>query len=277
MDKIEQIKAFKDSFSKQNSQKKCEYCSYIFTKKENYVKHKTSGKCILGFIDKTANVNNTNIPDCGNIISNKELMNTIRNLAIRVAKLEKDNASLKNTLQIRQKKQIIELLNTPKFVPNMLFSEWSTTIPVNQTILLTVFEYDLTEGIKTSILSVIVSAELQKLPIQAFSQKPNTIYIYNNKTTNESKQEWMIMKNEVLEKAVSSISRNFLKEFLKWQAINKEKIDSNDNLKDVELQYMMKINGNKVSNEKRTAEIKKWLYSKLSQTIDPSMLIPDII
>jgi hypothetical protein len=277
MDKIEQIKAFKDSFSKQNSQKKCEYCSYIFTKKENYVKHKTSGKCIIGFIEKTADVNNTNLPNCDKIISNTELMNTIRNLAIRVAKLEKDNISLKNTLNIRQKKQIVEVLNTPKFIPNMTFAEWSTTIPVNQTILLTIFEYDLTEGIKNSILSVILPRELNKLPIQAFSQKPNTIYIYNNKTPTDTKVEWMIMKNEMLAKLVSSISRNFLKEFIKWQAINKEKIDSNDNLKDLELLYMMKINGNKVSNEKRCAEIKKWLYSKISQTIDPSMLIPEIV
>ena len=275
MDKIEQIKVFKDSFSKQIIQKKCEYCSYIFTKKENYIKHKSSGKCIIGFIEKTADVNT--IPDCDKIISSQELMNTIRNLAIRVAKLEKDNVSLKNALNLRQKKQIIEILNTPKFIPNTSFGEWSSTIETNQPDLLTIFEYDLTAGIKKSILNVILNAELHKLPIQSFSQKPNTLYIYNNKTTNETKLEWMIMKNEILEKIISNISRNFLKEFLKWQAINKDAIEMNDNLKELELQYMMKINGSKVSNEKRCTEIKKWLYSKLAKSFDPTISNPEIV
>jgi len=276
MDKTEQIKVFKNSFSKQTNQKKCEYCSYIFTKKECYSKHKTSGKCIIGFIEKTADITNTNIIECNKLISNQELMNTIRNLAIRVTKLEKDNISLKNTLLIRQKKQIIEVLNTPSFIPNMSFAEWCSTIPVNQTNLLTIFEYDLTEGIKNSILSVILNAELNKLPIQSFIQKPKTIYIYN-KTPSETKTEWMILKNEMLEKMISTISRKFLKEFLKWQQTNKECIETNDNLKEVELLYMIKINGNKVSNEKRCAEIKKWLYSKITQTIDSSVLTPEIV
>ena len=276
MDKTEQIKVFKDSFSKQTNQKKCEYCSYIFTKKECYIKHKTSGRCIIGFIEKTADITNANIIECNKMISTQELMNTIRNLAIRVTKLEKDNISLKNTLLIRQKKQIIEVLNTPSFIPIMSFDEWCSTIPVNQTNLLTIFEYDLTEGIKNSILSVILNAELNKLPIQSFIQKPKTIYIYN-KTPSETKSEWMILKNELLEKMISTISRKFLKEFLKWQQTNKECIETNDNLKEVELLYMIKINGNKVSNEKRCAEIKKWLYSKITQTIDSSILSPEIV
>ena len=276
MDKIEQIKVFKDCFSKQNTPKKCEYCSYIFTKKENYIKHKTSGKCIIGFIEKTTDLNNAIITECDKMITNQELINTIRNLAIRVAKLEKDNISLKSTLNIRQKKQIIEVLNTPGFIPNIPFVEWYSTIDVNQTILLTVFEYDLTEGIKNSILPVILNAELKKLPIQIFTQKPKTIYIYNNKPS-ETKPEWMILKNEILEKMISTISRKFLKEFLKWQEINKQNIEMNEKLKETELLYMMKINGNKVSPEKRCAEIRKWLSSKISQTIDSSVLTPEIV
>ncbi len=41
--------------------------------------------------------------------------------------------------------------------------------------------------------------------------------------------------------------------------------------------YMMKINGSKVSNEKRCTEIKKWLYSKLAKSFDPTISNPEIV
>ena len=103
-------------------------------------------------------------------------------------------------------------------------------------------------------------------PICAFTQKQNCFYIYDRDSDN--KMLWRTMSTEDMEKIVFHISQQFLIAFVKWQRENFTRISASEKLKDEELVYMIKINGSKISMEKRCTDIKKRLYSLLEENLD---------
>jgi hypothetical protein len=183
----------------------------------------------------------------------------MKELAFKCNKLETELNHLKQTVNIRQKKQIIEWLNIHNSTNISSYSEWVESITVNYENLFKVFEEDLIEGIKHVLSSKIDS--MKKSPVCAFTQKTNTIYIYDESA-------WRNMNNEDLEKMIYHLNKLFLKEFIKWQKENEEKISNSEKMKDIELSHMIKVNGYKISTEKMVGEIKKWLYSKIEQNLD---------
>ena len=58
-----------------------------------------------------------------------------------------------------------------------------------------------------------------------------------------------------------------LREFCVMQKENMVKIFSNEDEKEKNIVFMMKMNGGKTSDEQRAREIKKWLFTKLEQNI----------
>jgi hypothetical protein len=144
----------------------------------------------------------------------------------------------------------------------------------------------------------------EELPIRAFSQKANVIYIYDtvkskdssDRTTGNGEPQdansnesilsgepssnpliklknkgnmtawsWRILKNEDLEKIIESIRRKLLLDFTKWQTENRELIESSDEMKENEIEYMLKFNCIKITLEKRIEIIKKWLYDTIKE------------
>lgn len=207
------------------------------------------------------------------IPSVKDLFRFVQDLSQRLEKTEKELARLKNVVNTRQKKAIIDWLNQPAQAAAEPFEEWWRAIAVNETHLNRVFERDLTDGIKVSLESFLAdqrAAGNDLRPIRCFTQKPNTFYVYSrNSGTKEplANPQWRIMDHAQMDAFVIHVSQLFLRVFLQWQQQQTQMDTDNEEKTDRIIQYMIKINGARVPSDKRIAEIKKWLFPKIEENL----------
>ena len=188
--------------------------------------------------------------------------------------MEKEIRSLKNEMGIRQKKQVLEYLNSPVYKnskPYLLqssslsFAKWfESVLMIEDSDLQKVFDSNLIEGIKAWFSNCIKLHGLENIPILAFTQKPNHFYIL------DENQQWKTMSNEEFHKCMNQISTSYVRTFVKWRKIHETEISGSEDAQEMDIQHMMKINGYKLSTDRRNQEIRKWLYEHLSRDLDPN-------
>lgn len=218
----------------------------------------------------------------------------LKDLLQRVEYLEIDNQKMRTQVLKQQRNDILFWLNenissrhsVPDAVKNG-FVEWYRKFNIGYKHLEKVFHETLNESIKQ-----IISENIEKkteIPICAFSQKHNTMYIYDkiekkeetsapatelNVTITKDKPSmvkggkmtswsWLVMKNSDLSLMIEFIQNSLLRQFIKWEDANMDIIELNEEMKELDIKYSVKINGDGISMERRTESIKKWLYEKL--------------
>ena len=255
----------------------CIYCHRNYQKKENLEKHKQM--CEFFYRSR-----HNHDEEYENIPTMRELYQLVREFAYKCDKLQKRVDQLENRNALKQKKQILEYLSERP--PTIGLIELVRTFTISQQHLETVFENDLTAGIKSCLKthfkskSDITENENQRkyiFPICSFIQKPNTIYVYDS-ADQISMNVWKILTNTDLDKVISILSFKFLQAFVEWKktlVTQNEPIDyfvdeqeQNDSLQQVQEQikqqqqlYMIKINGQRVNGDKRRNDIKQFLYN----------------
>jgi len=181
----------------------------------------------------------------------QEQFKLIQNLYLQISKLEKEVDSMRGQVIIRKRKDIIDFLQSKSNpVPPFAFLEWSKTIMVSKEMLDTVFSKSLNDGIRMCI-SGFVSIEYP--PIRVFSQKKGTIYVYEqvNNEDDCEKSCWRILSIDEFDRWIDRIMHKFLQVFVAWQLENMKVLNSNDQQKDKNLEYMQKINGNGQTDDRR--------------------------
>jgi hypothetical protein len=192
--------------------------------------------------------------------SQREMYLLMKEMAHKCHELEKKMEKIEQTVNIRQKKQIITWLNIHRTTNIAPLYEWIQSLTISDDILDTVFKKDLTEGIKEVISNNRLLIPL--IPLAAFTQKANTLYVYNENG------EWTTSTNENVEKIVFIISQVIMRKFVIWMEENEAIISLNEEKKDEEIMYMIKVNGSNVSDEKRASDIKKWLITTLEEDLN---------
>jgi len=239
----------------QHQSNKCVYCSRTYKKKENYSKHVITCAFFHNVHLQSRDDFNLSVED---LPSQREMYLLMKELANKCHELEKKVGHLEQTVNIRQKKQIITWLNMHRTTNIFPLYEWARTLTVSDDNLNTVFKKDLTEGIK----EVISKASVVNCPLAAFTQKANTLYVYNKQG------EWSTSTNENVEKIVFIISQAIMRKFVIWMDENEAEISQSEERKDEEIMYMIKVNGSNVSDEKRASDIKKWLITTLEEDLN---------
>lgn len=249
----------------QSKTHKCIYCSRSYKLKDNYEKH--FGPC--EFFHKYQSMSKDEKENLTEKIpSHVELFHLVKELAAKCGRLETELHQIRNTMNIRQRKEITEWINSTRPYSSTDFKSWCCSFNVGESHLQTMFSKNITEAIKT-ILSDEIKKQ-QKIPIAAFTQKPNSLYVCQLDETDangEHKTKWKHLHSEDMELLVGGIIRKLLTIFIKWQADNYENIISNENLKDMELHYMGQLIRANSSPEKINTEIKKWLYTEMEENI----------
>jgi hypothetical protein len=242
----------------------CKFCDRNFRFKDLYDQHAIT--CEFFYQrkrekDRTLEAFESNLP------SSQEQYKLIQHLAVQLAKLQKEVDTLKSNTISKKRRLIIDMLNSESNpIPLMTFLEWTKTIRVSTDHLKSVFQYGLTEGMKRCIHSHIQDS-CGTIPICAFSQKVNNIYIYIENEVDKSRS-WRLLSNEDSDRWIDRISHLFLQEFIEWQMQNMDKINSSEDERELNLEYMRKINGiERVSGDKRKSEIRKWVYTKLERDL----------
>lgn len=251
----------------------CIHCSRNFKFKNLYDSHVLTCE----FFHKPRRERIREIESFERLPNPQEMYKLIQHLMSETAQLKQEVAKLKISANVRKTRLIVDWLNSPKNpVPEKTFQEWYKSIVVLRTYVEHVYNSDLAEGIKMMINEALTD-KTQLLPIRAFTNKPNVIYIYSHKRPEESQgdatlenewtKEWTAISTADFEKWISYLSRIMLREFCVMQKENMVKIFSNDDEKEKNIVFMMKMNGGKTSDEQRAREIKKWLFTKLEQNI----------
>jgi len=75
------------------------------------------------------------------------------------------------------------------------------------------------------------------------------------------------MSNDDIDKFISILSYKFLQEYMKFQRSEIEQIENDETTQENHIIYMIKINGDKCSDDRRRNEIKRIMYLKLQEDI----------
>jgi hypothetical protein len=213
------------------------------------------------------------------IPSPREMYNLLKELAVKCKTLEAEVTLLKQNANIKQRKHVLEWLTLNK-LNSVPFCEWVQSIQVDFSDVNKVFESNLTEGIKHIIKNSLLS---DRKPLYAFTRKVDYIYVYDRCEDEETPLQWMHFTSAHCEKLVQYISKQLLVEFIKWQKdkqlsipdsdmMDDNQVYENTQMLDKDLKYLIKINGSNISLEKRTSEIKKWLYTVLQEEFTEHIL-----
>ncbi len=240
----------------------CRYCCKYWKLKKEFDNHLNC--CI--FFHQYRTDPNREMNDFGvKIPTQKELFALVYQLSIKCDRLEKEVKQLKSSISTKHRRLVMDLIHQPSQLPTQRFDEWWRSIIVTDTHLQKVFAYDLVEGMKTAIESHLKTEG--KIPIRAFIEKPTVFYIY---TMNDEKDEleWRIMHNTDLETMLVFLGQQFTRLYMNWQRENEARMMEYEDEKEKSVVYMMKVNGFRISIEKRLFEIRKWLFPQLQESVN---------
>lgn len=232
-----------------SSSHKCEYCMADKKTKRAYSTHVTICKFIHSSKENAESV----FPE-KHSISSTEIFNILvkiceenERLKKRVENLEKNNILLK-------RKSIDEYLsaNTTNVIP---YSEWTKNIGISDSHLDLLFSTNLVECLKRVLEDYLENTHASKLPLKTFTQKPNTIYIFEN-------EKWRVQTSEEFKQLVSVLSHRVLRKYLDWKTENETDGEQNEKTQELHIHYMNKVNGFGKTFESRVSDVRKWIIGK---------------
>jgi len=242
----------------------CKYCGNGYKEKFNYDRH--VGFCEFSF--KSLREIESDIESYDKTPTFGELFQYVKELSVRVIKLEKENQQLKQYV-CKQKKQIdvLDWLNTRyDCVPGMDFTNWMTNLPIDD-YLEQVFEYDLLTAMMKCFDDHFKN--LEEIPIRAFTKKNAEFYIYDTSADcSEKTKKWLKILNKQLDKWFSYLSQKLVAAFKNWYESNKELIDTNEQTKEKYFDYFQKVLGGKMTDTTRNHRLRQYLFTKLKQNLN---------
>jgi len=193
-----------------------------------------------------------------------QLFSFVKELVVRIDKLENENAKLKQVIHIAKRKlDICEWLNQNK-KPSIVFTKWLTEIPYHS-FLHSVFQHDLIYGMVACLYN---GNGCSLPPICAFSEKTNGFYVYDEYVSDgTSGNQWIFIAGNEFDKWLNYIANCFLIEFKKWCDEHKNEIDNNEDMKETYYSNFQKVLGNsKITVDVRNQRVRNQYYHKLKQS-----------
>jgi hypothetical protein len=181
--------------------------------------------------------------------SQEAMVHYLFHLTHKYQELEQKMAKLQQSMFPYRRKTIQEILEQLP-TPSSPFSQWWQSIEITDDVLEMLFKSDLKTGIK-QILEPLLT-DLTQIPIRAFSQKPNTFYLYDN-------EKWSQMTSEEFSKYIHNLEHKFLKKYMVWVNEHREELQATPQGEEKKVRYMAKVNG--LKQPPRAPEIKKWLFA----------------
>ena len=173
-------------------------------------------------------------------------------MTIKYSKLEKKVEELtKYTESKKRKIDVIEWLNN-NYLLKTNYNNWMSSINLDITHLELVFETDLITGIYQILVNYL--SDINNLPIKAFDQKDNVLFIFNN--------TWSKIKNEDFIELINIIRKQLNSLLIKWQETNNKKL-SNETFAKIYMKNCQKVLGCNLSKEKIMDKLHKDIYKHI--------------
>lgn len=260
----------------------CEHCNRPFYVEDNYTKHVI---CCKFFHQTRAQRDVDTDMTIDPLPTPRQQYRLIQELMVRNNELSVEVAKLKDMMQRRNRKIVLDLLSHPANRPLQTFTQWTQSLEVSSAHLEAVFDFDLLTGMKRCIGDSIEKILIHDLPLRTFVEKPNMFYIYDTHvnacslvnassppttTTTTATPKWVNMNTAEFSKWVTNVfAHRFLQAFTVWKTEQMRTIDrKNDKLMDIMMRYSQKVLGyGPSSDDKRSGDLRKWLHSMAEQPV----------
>ena len=242
----------------------CSSCTKTYTYKYNYDRH----VACCEFFNKTLLQHQHEIDAVESTPDIHSLYQLVKELAVRVTKVEKENAQLKQQLSKRCKVNIMEWLNKLPVdkQPSQLFTDWVRhSVLTNVHLQLEgVYSNDLVSGI-ISTWKTALSASDGEVPLKAFETRANTFYVYDKNA--DGSPTWTILTSAAFDIQLRMVCRQFVVDFKKyWYDKNEDKINEDETWTNMYVDYYQKIlGGSRTTTEGICQKVRQQLYVIMKQ------------
>uniref|UniRef100_A0A6C0BBC8 C2H2-type domain-containing protein n=1 Tax=viral metagenome TaxID=1070528 RepID=A0A6C0BBC8_9ZZZZ len=214
-----------------NSKDCCNYCGKGYTRKTSLQRH----VLLCEIVHKTKREKICDQEETTDIPSRQQLYQIIQELAIKYHTQQQQIEEMQKWIQIKKRKMnLIEWLETnhPQSLP---FQIWMKTIQVQEKHIDLLMAETIVQTI-TCILRDNLQPEKGK-PFAAFSQKANTIYIF------DESQQWQTFFSENYLLLIKQIHSRILRELCEWRNKHLKEIAENEKISEIYNKTVMKLMG----------------------------------
>jgi len=257
---------------------KCVLCQKEYKLKSNYTKH-----TLICEIMNKCNQERIRENDTDKLPTMREMYSILLEVTAKYSQLEKKMEEMTKWTEIKKRKlNVIEWLNETN-LSTISFNLWcSSNIVITRKHLNIIFNHNYINGCIEIIKDLLSFTDLNKLPLKAFNQKENTLFIAtmdtvicaeegnNDNNDNNVKGpeiKWEIMSEKMFIDFINKISKQLLTEFIKWQKENADKIYNDDEFSNKYAVNLQKILGGNNTQEYNNLRIKKELYKHLKMNL----------
>ena len=228
----------------------CGYCQKGYVLKKYYENHTTFCK----IRHQTAQETKDNINDQDSHLSLKDLNKIVRKLVIKTEKMENDIKHLLGFVDKTLKcANIVELLNQTHDPSTTIsdFDTWYEKLEVKEQHLNPFFRTNYADALYKIIISQYTSEN-----IKAFTEKPNKLFVFKNKS-------WIELSKDDFYTIVSCLRKKVMKTFQQWQIANRNAILNGDDGHEDYADKVIKIMGGSKSELAIANAVREKLYNKV--------------
>jgi hypothetical protein len=236
-------------------------CPICNTKKQ--IKHDYESHVALCKITSiSAKVNMYQVANYERDPTNREIFQIVITLCEENAKLKKRIEYIETNVKIHKKRSIDDYLLSLSSSSIMPFQDWLASVIVTDDDFQLLIDKSLTDCLKQMLIRSLQSQTTDLyIPFKAFKQRQNQIYLFND-------NKWNQMTTPEFISLLTILSQRIVRKYLQWKNENREAIETNQHMQEVDIQYMSKSIGSGKSIESRVSEIKKAIYSTIHENID---------
>jgi hypothetical protein len=175
----------------------------------------------------------------------------------------------KYAIKEKKKINILEWLNNNISTSlTYSFQELSANVKLDNTQIGYIFNNTYND-ILNEIFNQYIFVNTENIPITAFIQKPNTLFIFNisNISNISNSNCWMELPNDLFITFLISIQMKISKLLYEWKQVHKEELKSNDKLGELYNRTLIKIMTPEFKQEKYYTKAKTLLYNKIKKDI----------
>jgi hypothetical protein len=247
----------------------CIYCGKSYKTRKNLDKHIILCEiCYKSKINNNSNKNNnTSEFEEEDIVipSQKHMYQIILELTLKCNRLEhKVNELSKFITQKIKKIDVLQYLTSIQ--PQILFDNITEIIKVNEDDIEYLFNNSYLETMNHILTRSIHNENTNPLPMMAFIQKPNNIYIFDK--TCENKYSWHIIPREKFIKFLNIIQFKISKAFSEWRKNNLQNLMENDNQSILYDKTFSKLMAPEFKKEATYIKYFNNIYNKIKKDID---------
>lgn len=244
----------------------CEFCGKEYQRKTSLVKHLILCEIVYKAKKREKRIDNETELIYEDLPSPKQMYKMFLELALKYNKLE-EKMELMSKLVDKTKKKInvLDWLNTTSNLkPELVFDNLADNITILDSDIDLLFNTSFYDIINEIFIRNIYDKDENLIPLFAFIQKANTIYIYN-KDNVTFEMGWLELSREKLIYFLNKVHFKIVKMLSEWNTRNQDKINSSEKIAEMILKSKIKLMGVDFKHEQTLSKIKLSIYNKIKK------------